>query len=513
MPITQVKGTLCVKDYAHCSETPIIGASLGDLQRSGTMPKTTQENTTTIDPRSERGTLIALMVALLSACLAFQLNASMLSPALVTMEKELDATGAQIASTQTAFFTAAALFTLFLPRLGDLIGRRRVMVGMLLAMAVGCVIAAFATNVPMLYVGRLIQGASGPVIPLCLLMLRAMVKDPKVYGTLLGVVTAVNGGIAGVDALLGGYLATNHGFASIFWTMAVVAVVAALLIRFLAPESKSAISSRMDWAGSALLVIAIGSMLVALDELGKLSEANMALVSGLTVLAVLSFVFFLRTEARSPFALIPTQQLRQKATWALFLTSLLTLSGIFAIMNGIIPALAQNPEVGLGMSAQETSWWVLMPYAIAGLLMGPLAGRLAASLGYRTMLRIGIGGTIVGLVLFITTLGSDSRTVLLLLSVAVGITYAGIANIMLNGLGIVLSPSENPGALPGLNTGGINLGAGLSFVAIYTAQTLFTTDSSPASGYIAGLSAGVIILAAALAMSFLIPRPAAAEVR
>jgi len=477
------------------------------------MPKITQKPTSTVEPRSDRRTIVALMIALLSACLAFQLNASMLSPALVTMERALDATSSEIASTQTAFFTSAALFTLFLPRLGDLIGRRRVMTGMLIATAVGCVIAAFATNVPMLYVGRLIQGASGPVIPLCLLMLRAVVKEPKMYGTLLGVVTAVNGGIAGVDALLGGYLATNHGFSSIFWTMAVVSVVAAAMIRFIAPESKSPTSSRMDWAGSALLVLAIGSMLIALEELGKLSDANMILVVSLVLVAAVSFSLFLRVESRSPFALIPTQQLRQRATWALFLTSLLTLSGIFAIMNGIVPALAQNTEVGMGMSAEEASLWVLMPYAIAGLIMGPFAGRLAASFGYRTVLRIGICGTIVGLILFISTVGSDSRIVLLLLSVAVGITYAGIANIMLNGLGIVLSPAENPGALPGLNTGGINLGAGLSFVAIYTAQTLFSADNSPASGFIAALSAGAIILAAALAFSFLIPRPANAEVR
>ena len=59
---------------------------------------------------------IALMMALLVAVFAFQLNAFMLSPALKTMEVELETTEAQIGLTQTAFFTAAALFSLFLPR-------------------------------------------------------------------------------------------------------------------------------------------------------------------------------------------------------------------------------------------------------------------------------------------------------------------------------------------------------------------------------------------------------------
>ena len=68
--------------------------------------------------------VVPLMTALLVAVFAFQLNASMLSPALATMEVELDATTAQIGMTQTAFFTAAAVFALFMPRWGDLIGRR-----------------------------------------------------------------------------------------------------------------------------------------------------------------------------------------------------------------------------------------------------------------------------------------------------------------------------------------------------------------------------------------------------
>ncbi len=61
----------------------------------------------------------------------------------------------------------------------------------------------------MLFVGRIIQGVSGPVVPLCLIMLRVEVREPKLYGTLMGVITAVNGGIAGVDALAGGYLAAE----------------------------------------------------------------------------------------------------------------------------------------------------------------------------------------------------------------------------------------------------------------------------------------------------------------
>ena len=53
--------------------------------------------------------IVALMVALLVAIFAFQLNASMLSPALATMQIELNSTATEIGNTQTVFFTAAAV--------------------------------------------------------------------------------------------------------------------------------------------------------------------------------------------------------------------------------------------------------------------------------------------------------------------------------------------------------------------------------------------------------------------
>ncbi|MFG2889015.1 MFS transporter [Streptomyces sp. NPDC048248] len=453
-----------------------------------------------------------LLTALLAACFAFQLNASMLSPALKSIQDTLGADSAEIGLTQTAFFTSAALFSLFLPRLGDVIGRRRVLAGMLALMVLGCVVAALATSVPMLFVGRVIQGVSGPVVPLCLIMLRVEVKEPKRYGTLLGVITAVNGGIAGVDSLAGGYLADNHGFASVFWAMAAVAAVATVLVATLTPESTAGVATRMDWPGVALLVVSVGSLLIALNEAGKLAAANWPLIAGLVVLAAVAFALFWRTENRSGHPLVATRHLKRRATWATLLTTVLTMTGVFAVMNGLIPAFAQDAEAGLGMSAQQAAWWTLTPYALAGLAMGPLAGRLAATFGYGRILRLGLAGSAATVVLMLWTVHSQSHVLMLVTSLLVGVSYAGVANIVLNGLGIVLSPAENPGFLPGLNAGAFNLGAGLSFALLYAVQTAaLPTDPTSPAGYAAGMIAGVVILAAAFAASFLIPKPVAAE--
>lgn len=450
----------------------------------------------------------AVMTALLVACFAFQLNASMLSPALRVMAKELKTTDDVIGLTQTVFFTAAALFSLFLPRLGDMIGRRKLLTGMMALTAVGCVLSALAGmtgSVALLFVGRVIQGVAGPTVPVCLIMLRVAVPDPKRYGTLLGVITAVNGGIAGVDALAGGWLAQNFGFGSVFWTMAVIAVLAAVAVAFLTDESLVPGDHRMDWSGTIALVVAVGALLTIFNELAKLSNANFWLVAGLFLLAALSAVAFWIQEDRTSQPLVATVYLQSRSTWALLLTTTLTMTGVFAVMNGLVPGLAQDTDYGPGLSPDVVSFWTLTPYAIAGLLMGPVSGTLAGRFGYRKVLRVGLLGTVIGLGAIFVISPSATPVLLLAVNVFVGITYAGMSNIMLNGLGVVLSPSDNPGYLPGLNAGAFNLGAGISF-AILPAVSVALGNGL--GGFQGAVITGLVLLALAFASSLLIPAPA-----
>lgn len=460
----------------------------------------------TNNPRpAERGSVVALMIALLIAVFAFQLNASMLSPALVTMEKELNTTSAQVGMTQTVFFTAAALFSLFLPRLADLAGRKKVLLGMLLATVVGCAISALSVNIPMLMIGRILQGASGPMVPLCLIMLHVRVPDDKKYARLMAVLTSVNGGIAGVDALLGGWLAANFGFRSIFWTMAGIAAVAVVMIFITTTESFAEDRSKMDWAGAALIVIAIGSLLIAVEEIKKLGAANWLYVAVLLIVTVAAFIAFWQVEKRKSAPMVTTVYLKDRRTWGLLLTTLLTMTGVFAIMNGIVPAIAQDAHFGAGLGADAASLATLTPYALAGLVFGPVSGYLASKFGYHAVLRIGLVATLVGVVLAMVTAGSPSVWALVLISVFVGLAYAGTVNIMLNGMGIVLSPADNPGYLPGLNAGAFNLGAGLSFAILYAVMTNVGGGSGTMS-YVVSIGVGGVLVLLALASSFLIPK-------
>nr|WP_257908728.1 hypothetical protein [Janibacter limosus] len=82
---------------------------------------------------------------------------------------------------------------------------------------------------------------------------------------------------------------------------------------------------------------------------------------------------------------------------------------------------------------------------------------------------------------------------------------------MLNGLGVVLSPRDNQGYLPGMNSGAFNLGAGLSFALLFGVDTAVGSAVGTAAGYRAGILTGAVLLVLALGLSLLIPRPDEAD--
>ncbi len=453
--------------------------------------------------------VVPLMVALLMACMAFQLNASMLNPVLVTIASSLGTTEATIGLSQTAFFMSAALFSIFIPRLSDIVGRRKILFILILVTTLGGILSAITPNVELYFVSRIIQGFSGPVVPLCLLMLHAEVKDPKRYGMLMGIITAVNGGIAGIDAFLGGYIATNFGFRPVFWFIAAVGIITLPFILKGVKETKPSAGQKMDWVGVLFLVVTLAGFLVAFNEAGKITQANWVFVIGSIAVAIIAFLCFIQIEKRVNQPLVTVMHLKQRSTWALLLTTVLTMTGIFAVVNGLVVSFAQNADIGFGFTANKTAIYLLAPYALIGWLVGPFMGKLAPVFGYNRILRMGLIGSIIG-IFVLMQFGLSSLTVLIVGTLLIGITYAGTANIMLNGLGVVLSPDDNPGFLPGMNAAAFHIGAGLSF-ALLPAMLVISTNMF--EGYGNGMLLGLGITVVAFVVSFLIPDPVSAEVQ
>lgn len=467
------------------------------------MSHTTQDHPT----KSTTTNQAALLVGLVIAVIAFQLNATMLNPAVEHMQNELAATTAQIGFSTAFFFLSKAIFQIFMPRLSDMVGRRRIMTISLLLLALGTVIAMLAPNIGWLYVGRAIQGACGPVFTIALLVLREAARSEKEYGTKLGIVIAINGGVAGIDVILGGWMADHFGFRSIFGFTLIITLLALIGARRWVPESAPSRGARMDWLGVFFIAVFFVSLSWAVggDPFNTFPSIWTAIYTVIMVAAIAAFIVH---ERRAAHPLIPADHLGDRAIWAMPLTTVLTLTGIMAVVNLVIPSFTQNPDAGWSMSATTASVLFMAPYALVGWIVGPFAGRLAGTMGYKVLLQTGLGASIVILVL-LAVVGLTSPWVLGTLLFLLGVSYAGITNVMLNGLGIVLSPKSAPGLLPGLNGASFGIGAGLSFTILGQAITAGSpTGSSSAAGYQTALwiSAGIIV--ATLLVTRLLPNPA-----
>lgn len=465
---------------------------------------------TTTSPRTEtavRTTTSTLLAGLILSVVAFQLNATMLNPAVQHMQNELSATTAQIAFTTAMFFLSKAIFQVFMPRLSDMVGRRRILLISLGILTVGTVISMLAPTVGWLYLGRAIQGACGPVFTIALLTLREATRSEKEYGTKMGIIIAINGGIAGVDVILGGWMADHWGFRSILVFALVATIIAFVAALRWVPESAPSKGEKMDWLGVVLITIVVIGLTWAVggDPFGHRFPSTWSI--GYGIAAIVAGLLFVAHQRRSPNPLIPSNELGNRAIWAMPLTTILTLTGVMAIVNLLVPSFAQNPTAGWGMSATSASLLFMAPYALVGWLVGPFAGRMAPRVGYVRLLQVGILSS-AAIVAAMVLVGMHNAVVFGVLIFALGITYGGITNVMLNGLGVLLSPSNAPGLLPGLNGASFGIGAGLSFTILGQAITSGSAvGSSSTGGYSTAMWISICILAAAWLVTLALPAP------
>ena len=259
-----------------------------------------------------------------------------------------------------------------------------------------------------------------------------------------------------------------------------------------------------------LLLFLLVGMLFGSDGLGlQFNSAEDAQFIGMMALSIILFTGGMETKFSEIKPVL--KEGIMLSTVGVLLTTLLTMTGVFAVMNGVVPAIAQDEAMGVNMGADIVSFATLTPYALLGLCFGPVAGILASKFGYHKVLRGGLVVSILGALFGVFIANSPSVATLVVISVVLGIAYAGTANIMLNGLGIVLSLKDNPGYLPGMNAGAFNLGAGLSYAVLYAVMNAITVTGGSAAGYAASMIAAAVLLGLALLSSFLIPKESQAD--
>ena len=471
---------------------------------SNQTPTAEPSSNSTVIVQPARGTTISpalVLTALILVVASFQLNATMLSPAVGDMAARLGTSDGVIGWSTTVFLAVASALAILVPPYADQIGRRRALIGSLVVMFIGTVITLLGNDPVWLILGRALQGFCGSTFALSNLTLRATL-EPKKYGAAIGLVAAVNSGVGGIDTLIGGLIVDSVGYKGIFVVILALEVLAlACVLRFV-PETRVAQVQKMDWPGALTMTGGLWSLTTLLtlgfSPIGWSSPWTL----GFLFAAIVLGAAFIIIEGRAAIPLMPLDILVQRQTWGLLGTTFCTLASAFAVLMYAIPALSQSTAGGFGMNGTTSALMYLTPFSLLGWLLAPVAGILAPRLGYRLVLRAGLAGSMILMILMVFGIGD--RWMLFALSLLMGATYAAASGTTLNGLGVLYSLPERPGVLPGLNSAAFNLGASVG-IGLMASLVLSAESTGAIDGYRNALIVGAVFGVLAFVFSLVLP--------
>lgn len=317
----------------------------------------------------------------------FSMLQSLIAPALPTVQHALNTSQSTVTWVMTAYLLSASVFTPILGRVGDLIGKKRTLVAVLVTVTLGCLLAALAPNIGVLIVARVVQGIGGALFPLSFGIIRDEFTAAEVGPSIsnLSAVIAAGGGVGLVAA---GPIVSALDYRWLFWLpVGVVAVTTLIALRYV-PESPSRAAGRVSWLGAVLLSGWLVALLLPLSQAGQWGWGS-ARVIGLFAAAVLLFALWLLAEARSRTPLIDLRVMRLPAVWTTNTAALLFGAGMYAIWS-FLPGFVQTPSsAGYGFGASVTAAGLLMlPMLLAMFCSGVLSGRLEPVLGARSCSRL-----------------------------------------------------------------------------------------------------------------------------
>jgi MFS family permease len=280
----------------------------------------------------------------------------------------------------TAFLLVGAASAALCSRFGDIYGRQRVAVVLLLLAALGSVVSAFAPDLKLMIVGRALQGLSTALLPLCVGLVREHLPLKRV-GLGIGLLAAMATSSAGVGIMLGGWAVDSFGWRSVFWISAGHAVFAALCFALLLPRSRTQpLTGKLDVLGGLLFAPAVATLLLAITRLkGPLNDP---LTLGLAAFGAITLVYWARHEWTHPRPMLDVRLFTQRQIGMTMLMAALCGLGTSQQML-VILQLAQQPAwtgIGLGLTATAAAA-VNLPSILAGLVGASWSGWVAGRLG------------------------------------------------------------------------------------------------------------------------------------
>ena len=305
-------------------------------------------------------------------------------------------------------------------RLGDVLGRRRLLfvgLALFLAASLAC---ALAPSILWLTAARVLQGLGGGGLMTTSQALVGEVVPPRERGRYQGYLASIFVASSTFGPVAGGWLTQHWGWQAVFLVNLPLGAVAAVLALRLPRRAGSGGRLHFDVLGVLLFACFITPMLLALERLQRFDPASLPLVGLLVVLSLAALWLLLRQERRATSPLLPLGLLRQSAIWrcdlmgacvGAMLVSMVTFVPIWLqVVRGIGPS-----DVGL----------MLLPMT-AGIAFGSLfTGRMMAKTG-RTAVFPSVGLAITGCALLILAFAAPHLTnrqvplVFLMFSLSIG---------------------------------------------------------------------------------------------
>ena len=298
----------------------------------------------------------------------FAMMQALVIPALPRIQVSLGVNTAEAAWISTAYLLSACILTPVIGRLGEVAGKKRMMLASLATFAAGTLVCAVAGNLAELVAGRVIQGAAGGIYPLAFAIIRERLPRERVPGS-IGLVSSLLGIGGGLGLVLPGPIMTRLSYQWLFWlSLIVIGVALGLAARYIPADGRAEAGARVPWRSCLLMAVGLSAVLIAVSESATWHWASIKTL-GLLALGAAALTAWGRAESRSSNPLVDMSLMRLRGVWTANAAALLIGVGMYASFL-IIPELVQAPaRLGYGFGASVTG---------AGLFMLPTARRAAA---------------------------------------------------------------------------------------------------------------------------------------
>ncbi|GAB2702128.1 MFS transporter [Nocardia thraciensis] len=443
-----------------------------------------------------------VFAVLLLGISAYALLQSMVVPVLSILIPALHTDQNTATWLMTGYLLSASVATPILGRIGDKVGKERMLVVTLVALAAGSLLAALTDSVGVMIVARVIQGLGGGVIPLAFGIIRDEFPARKLHGA-VGIASSLIAVGSGVGLVLAGPIVDHLDYHWLFWVPMIITTIAAVAAVVFVPESPMRSEGRINWGAALLLSAWLVALLLAVSK-GPAWGWGSGITLGLFALAVVCLVAWILVEVKSRTPLIDMRTMRVRAVWTTNLVAVLTGAGMYAMMT-FLPQLLQTPKdlAGYGLSASITqSGLYMLPLSVAMFVIGLTIGPLSARISPKFIVLIGTALTVPAFAML--ALGHNQSWQVYvagaLLGVGIGMAFSSMPAII-----VAAVPPAQTGAATGMNanvrTVGGAIGSAISSV-ILTSGT-HTDHGLPAdSGYsnVFWFLGGIAVLSAAAAV-------------